>query len=123
MLADHLQALEPAREGKYAVLQVPRRGRVEIRPFVREQGFAFRTGCAYYEITKAETISRTKRIVLWERAGAGTFRELPPCEAARVGFSGTATAVGGVLSHNMPRAGAGVYSRLGESHPFGRAGA
>lgn len=56
----------------YTFLDVPKKAntvRTEIRPFVEAsmKNFAYRTGCAFYQLTKPEMIQAQKEICVWNR--------------------------------------------------------
>lgn len=57
--------LTPLPRNHYQLVPVPRT--TEIRPFVQECGYTFRTGCAYYELSKTETIQASKQIAVLEK--------------------------------------------------------
>jgi hypothetical protein len=57
--------LTPLPVSSYHLVPVPRV--TEIRSFVQECGYAFRTGCAFYELTKTETIQASKQIAVLEK--------------------------------------------------------
>lgn len=50
-------------------LQVEAGGDQEIRSFVQNNGLTFTKGCAYYMLTKAETVQAYKEILLKEKTG------------------------------------------------------
>lgn len=57
--------LTPLPRNNYQLVPVPRVA--EIRPFVQECGYTFRTGCAFYELMKTETIQASKSIAVLEK--------------------------------------------------------
>lgn len=61
--------LTPLPRNNYQIVSVPDdvKARPEIRPFVQEYGYTFRTGNAFYELMKTETIQASKSIAVLEK--------------------------------------------------------
>ncbi|MFF3910200.1 hypothetical protein ACFYZJ_30480 [Streptomyces sp. NPDC001848] len=61
----NLQALDP---GKYVLIPVDQQ--TSIRDFVTRSGHQYKTGCAFYELSKRERIQANKKIAVAEKDSA-----------------------------------------------------